>query len=237
MTAPRTALLGMAALLLLAVPADVRAQEYSRFTGSFALLNTQPLGELSTGPGIGVRMAGAFAVDPLRIFRIHGEFRASIYDHESREVCFSSTVGCRIVLDLNTSYSTMYAGLGPQLVFPVGPTEIALDATAGWSGFIVSSSVEGVDENDEGFGDTTNYEDHTFAWSSGGELRIPVSRELSIALGGHYQHNGEVSYLREGGITENPDGTLSYNPQRTEANMVAITLGVTFRPMIQGSDF
>lgn len=235
MIAPRTALLGLAALLLLA-PATARAQEYSRFTGSFALLNTQPLGELSTGPGFGIMIGGAFALDPLRIFRIHGEFRASIYDQENREVCFSSTVGCRIVVDLTTSYGTLYAGLGPQVVVPLGPTQLALDATVGWSGFQASSSLQGLNEDDESFGDTTNYEDDTFAWSTGGELRIPLGAQIALALGGHYQHNGVVSYLREGGIIDNPDGSLSYEPFTTDANMVAITLGVTFNPFVGGSD-
>ena len=232
MTAPRSALLGLALLLL--VPTTARAQEYSRLTGSFALLNTQPLGELSTGPGLGIALGASYALDRFRIFHLHGTFRASIYDHESREVCFSSTVGCRIRLDLNTSYSTLYLGFGPQVVIPMGPASLALDATAGWSIFTAGSSLEGVDEHNESFGNTTNYDDHTFAWSTGGQLRIPVSPVIAIAIGGHYQDTGEVSYLREGGIIDNPDGSLSYDPQRTEANMVAITLGVAVRPFGRG---
>ncbi|HUG40639.1 MAG TPA: hypothetical protein VMM12_09145 [Longimicrobiales bacterium] len=233
MTAPRIALLTL--VLLLLVPVTARGQEHSRWTGSLALLNTQPLGELSTGPGLGVALAGSYALDPSRIFRIHGEFRASIYDHERREICFSSTVGCRILLDLDTNYSIVYAGIGPQIVIPVGPTDLALDGTIGWAAFTAASSLHGVDEHDESFGETTNYEDNTLAWSTGGELRIPLGARVALGLGAHYQHNGVVSYLREGGIIDNPDGTISFDPQRTEANLVAITLGVTVTPFVRES--
>lgn len=230
MTTRRIALLATAALLLL--PATARPQEYSRWTGSLALLNTQPLGELSTGPGIGLALAGSYALDPFRIFRIRGELRGSIYDHESREVCFSGTVGCRILLDLDTSYSIAYAGIGPQIVIPLGPASVAVDATIGWSAFTASSSLSGIDENHESFGNTTNYDDDTLAWSTGGELRVPLGATVALGLGARYQHSGVVSYLREGDIIDNPDGTLSFTPRRTEANLVAITLGVTVTPFV-----
>ena len=227
MNARRMPVLAVAALLL--GPAMVHAQEYSRYTGSLALLNTQPLGELSTGPGLGVLLGGAYALDQGRIFHIRGELRGSMYGHENREVCFSSTVGCRVLLDLSTSYSALYLGLGPQLLVPVGAARLALVGTVGVGGFTTSSSLSGVDEHDEDIGNTTNHQDYTLAWSTGGELRIPVTDRFALTVGGQYQHNGVMSYLREGGITDNPDGTLTLDPQRTDANMVAIYLGVTVR--------
>lgn len=233
MNARRTPVLAIAALLL--APATASAQEYSRFTGSFALLNTQPLGELSTGPGFGVAMGGAYALDRARVFHVRADFRAAMYGHENRKVCFNATVGCRILLDLNTSYSTVYLGLGPQLVVPLGPARLALAGTIGLGGFTATSSLSGVDENDDDFGNTTNHEDYTIAWSTGGELRIPLAERLALAVGGHYQRNGVASYLREGGITDNPDGSLTYDLQRTEANMVAITLGVALMPFVDGA--
>lgn len=231
MNAPRTPLLALAALLL--GPAMAHAQEYSRFTGSFALLNTQPLGELSTGPGFGVALGGAYALDRARIFHVRGDLRGAMYGHENREVCFSATVGCRVVLDLNTSYNTLYAGLGPQVLVPLGPARLALVGTFGLAAFTTSSSLSGIDEHDEDFGNTTNHEDYTLAWSTGGEVRIPVTERFALTLGGQYQRNGVMSYLREGGITDNPDGTLTVDPQRTEANMVAIYLGVTVRSLVE----
>lgn len=227
MTAPRTVLLAAALLL---IPGMGRAQEYSRTSLSFALLNTQPLGELSTGPGYGIAVAGAYALDDRRIFRLRGELRASVYDHENREICLSAATGCRIMLDMTTDYSIVYLGVGPQVAVPVGPLRLAVDGSLGYSAFAATSALSGVDDHDERFAETTNYEDETFAWSAGGEVGVPVGARWAIALGTRYQHNGVVSYLTEGGITDNPDGSLSFDPYRTEANLLAITLGVTFSP-------
>ncbi|MBW3552519.1 MAG: hypothetical protein KY466_03360, partial [Gemmatimonadetes bacterium] len=138
MNARRMPVLAIAALLL--APATAYAQEYSRFTGSFALLNTQPLGELSTGPGFGIAVGGAYALDRARVFHLRADLRAAMYGHEDREVCFSSTVGCRILLDVSTSYSAVYLGLGPQVVVPLGPARLALAGTIGLGGFTTSSS-------------------------------------------------------------------------------------------------
>lgn len=205
---------------------DERDREPSRLEGSIALLNTQPLGELATGPGFGLALGGAYILDRTRIFRIHGEFRAAIYDHERQQVCFSSTVGCRVRLDLTTDYSIVYAGLGPQVALPIGPTRLVLDATLGWGGIMATSSLSGVDDDGESIGDTTNYEDHTLAWSTGAELRIPITHQIALSLGAAYQRNGTMSYVREGGIIDNPDGSLSFEPFHTEANLVAIMVGV-----------
>lgn len=232
MTSPtRAALLLVAAL---AIPSASAAQDgnSSRFSGSLALLNTQPLGELATGPGIGVAASAAWAVHAARIFRIRGEFRGALYDWENREVCFSRTVGCRVRLDLNTSYGVVYAGLGPEIALPLGFADLALAATGGWGAFLTSSSLQGVDEYDESIGNTTNYEDHAFAWSAGGELRVPITHSVAVALGTHYQHNGRMSYLVQGGIVDNPDGSLTLFPITSDANLLAITLGVAIRPVI-----
>lgn len=244
MNAPiRRALLALALLApaLPVLPASLVAQDgahtlpRSRFSGTLALLNTQPVGTLRSGPGIGIAGSAAYALDPARVFRIRGEMRGAIYDHENREVCLSSTVGCRIVLDLNTSYTTFFLGIGPEVVLPIGPVELALDGTVGWGAYTTSSSLSGVDENDEDFGDTTNYDDNVLAWSTGGELRIPIRPTFGIAVGAHYQHNGEMSYLTEGGITDNPDGSITMDPITSDANFVAITLGISFTPRV-GAD-
>lgn len=201
----------------------------SRFNVSIGLLNTQPLGELRTGPGIGAALSGTYALDARRIFRLRGDFRASIYDHDRRRVCAGGTIGCWIRLDVNTSYSSIYGGVGPEIVLPLGRVDLALAGTAGIGSFSVSSSLKGVDDR-QSFGETNHFDDLFFAWSTGAELRVPVARKVAISLGSHYQHNGRASYVVEGGITERPDGSLEVSPLTTDANMVAIVLGVAFRP-------
>lgn len=235
---PRAApVLLLATGILPALTATAAAQgqeqepEYSRFTGSLSLLNTQPVGELSTGPGFGIALTGEYALDARRILRAHAAIRGAIYDHERRQVCFSSTVGCRVVLDLDTNYSVAYFGLGPQLVLPLGPTALALDLTGGWTMFTASSSLSGIDESSESFGNTTNHEDHGFGWSTGGELRVRVGRQADITVGARYQRNGRMSYVREGDITDFPDGSIGVEPRTSDANLVAITIGLAFRPL------
>lgn len=208
--------------------------ERSRFSGSVALLNTQPMGTLQTGPGVGVAMTGAWALDPLHLLRLRGEARIAGYGSERRRACLSTNVGCLIEVDVNTSYTALYLGVGPELALPLfRGAQLVLDATAGLGSFAVTSSVQGVsDSEDEDLVSTTNFEDDFFAWSVGGDLRIPVANQASITLGAHYQHNGEASYVPEGGITQNPDGSLAIAALTGDANLVAITLGVAFRPFV-----
>lgn len=214
-------------------PAEATAQEdreYSRFTGSMALLNTQPTGTLATGPGWGAGIHAAWALDPFRIVRVRAEFRAAIYDHESRQVCVTS---CLIQAELDTSHGLMYAGLGPEIALPLGPVQLALSATAGYLGFSTSSSLEGKDAEDEDIFTTTNHQDGVLGWAAGSELRVPLGQQADLSLGVHYlAGREEVSYLRTGAITEHPDGSVTFDAIRTDANMMAFTLGVAFRPFV-----
>ena len=76
---------------------------------------------------------------------------------------------------------------------------------------------------------TTNYDDTTFAWSAGAGLLIPVSRSVAIDVGVQYVGNGTVRYLAEGDLLPSPGGAPPVIvPRKTEANLVTITLGVTF---------
>lgn len=207
----------------------------SRLSGRLAVLNTQPLGELATGPGIGVGLSAAWAVDSARRLRLRGELRAGIYGRDTRTVCLSQTVGCLIQVDINTDYTTLYFGLGPEVAVPVAGTTLVLDATAGVANFSASSSVEGTSGTDnEDLFRTDHFSDTFFAWSVGGEFRVPVSTQVAIAVGAHYQHNGEASYVTEGGVTQNPDGSVAVNALTTDANQMVFTLGVAFHPFAGG---
>ncbi len=228
-------LLSLCALLALgALPSPGTAQAtgrvMSRFSASAALLDTQPLGGLKTGPGVGLAGSVAWALDPARVVRLRAEFRGAIYGMDRREFCLSQPIGCWIHVSVNTTYSSVFFGGGPELALPLGRSEIVLDATAGLGYFGVSSSLDGVSGGGDGVFDTSHFHDTFLAWSTGGELRLPVYRQVSLALGTHYQHNGRVSYVREGDITQNGDGTLDVRSTTTDANMIAITLGVAFRP-------
>jgi hypothetical protein len=89
--------------------------------------------------------------------------------------------------------------------------------------------VEGLDSS-ESLLNTNNFHDDFFAWSAGGELRVPVSSTVALALGTHYQHNGEATYVRKGGIMQHPDGAVTADAIRSDANQVALTLGIAIHP-------
>lgn len=224
----------VAMTVLSAAPAEAQdpdaatvPQFYFGVQGQYA----RPVGEfrdyVKHGGGINVNFAlpiprgGAFSL------RADGGF--IVYGSETREVCFSQTVGCRILLELTTTNSIGYLNIGPQLMLPDGPVRPYVNAAIGGSYFGTSSSVSGTDANEDDFASTTNFDDITFAWTGGGGILISLSRgrtPVLLDLGMRYHGNGEAEYLKKGDITDNPDGTLTINPTRSEANLLTFKLGV-----------
>ena len=97
--------------------------------------------------------------------------------------------------------------------------------------FITTSSVEGVGDDDEEIAGTTNHSDWTRAWVVGTGLKIPLGgRESNFALdlGVRYHSGSEASYLREGSIQDNPDGSITINSadQRDSLHDVFVRLPV-----------
>ena len=80
------------------------------------------------------------------------------------------------------------------------------------------------------FASTTNHDDATWAWSTGGGLLIQLSSgrtPIALDIGTRYHSNGSVEYLKSGDIEDHPDGSISINPTRSEANLMTINLGVS----------
>ena len=63
----------------------------------------------------------------------------------------------------------------------------------------------------------------------GGGLRFRLGgpRSILLDLGAEYHRNGVAEYLREGDIVDNPDGTITILPNRSEANVVTLRIGVS----------
>jgi len=51
---------------------------------------------------------------------------------------------------------------------------------------------------------------------------------MALDLGATFVKNGEVSYLREGDILSNPDGSFTLQPVRSEANLFLLHFGLSF---------
>ncbi|HEY9478877.1 MAG TPA: hypothetical protein VIP79_02265, partial [Gemmatimonadaceae bacterium] len=157
--------------------------------------------------------------------RVEGGFVR--YGHERERSCL---INCRINVDITTSNDIGGFGIGPQLRLPRGPIRPYVTATAGLAYFFTHSALEGTND-DEDFADTKNFDDLVFSWTAGGGLQLPVRqgpRSISIDLGVRYHGNGNVSYLRKGSITDNPDGSITINPIRSEANFLSVRLGAAF---------
>ena len=84
--------------------------------------------------------------------------------------------------------------------------------------------------NTDSFAQSTNFDDFTFAWTAGGGLRIQVSHGRSpvfIDMASVYHRNGQASYLREGSITDNGNGSITIHPIQSETNLLLVKLGVS----------
>ena len=156
-----------------------------------------------------------------------------IYGSETKRVPLSTTVGARILVDLTTSNNIAWMGLGPQLTLPVGPFRPYANAGIGFSYFFTESSVEGSDDTFD-FANTTNFDDVTFRYGFGWGVVIPfqtTGTEWGVDFGAIYHRNGQVRYLREGGIVDLPNGGIILNPIQSDANLLTYRLGfsVSFR--------
>lgn len=218
---------------ILQPPASQPASEVAIPRHSFGLDVTvgQPLGEFSTfiNEGYGVGGHYLLRIDRRGILglRVQGGFLT--YGRENNRVCLSTTVGCRIVVDVSTTNNIISGGVGPQLQLPTGPVRPYVAATGGFSYFFTRSSVEGSNE-DFDFASTTNQDDGTLAWTGMGGFLIPLrsGREpIMLDLGVRYNGNGRAEYLRRGSIRDLPDGNIEVTPIRSETNLVSYHIGVT----------
>ncbi|MBC7788701.1 MAG: hypothetical protein H7Z74_02035 [Anaerolineae bacterium] len=50
----------------------------------------------------------------------------------------------------------------------------------------------------------------------------------ALNLGAKYHYGAEATYLGEGDITDNPDGTITLSPRRSKTDLVLWQLGVSF---------
>ena len=161
-------------------------------------------------------------------FKLDGGLQ--IYGRETFRVPLSGTIGGRVLVDLTTSNNIVWMGFGPQLTAPSGVLRPYASASVGFSYFFTESSVEGSNNDNQPFASTTNYSDAAFRYGLGWGLLIPFqsrTTEWAIDLGAIYHGNGQVRYLREGGIEDLPDGSIVIHPIQSDANLLTYRLGVS----------
>jgi len=206
-------------------------EQITRFSAALNLQFTEPKEEFRENVGNGFGGGGfiRYNVDRAGVFSLRLDLSAASYGSEKKRVPLSSTVGGRILVDVVTTNSIFAFGLGAQLTAPSG--SVRPYANVGFSGldFSTTTSVSGSNSSDEPFASTTNYSDGTAAWVFGSGLYIPVSRRVNIELGARYHRGGQASYLREGSIQDNPDGSVTITPLQSRTPFMQYLLGASFQ--------
>jgi hypothetical protein len=205
-----------------------------RPTGGFVggrLEVAQPRGEfgefVNEGFGGNLHYIHKLDRDGLVGIRVDGEMIT--YGYERQRVLLSPTVGGRILADLVTTNNVAFVGVGPQIGVPNGTLRPYAHGFAGLSYLFTTSSLEG-SASSEAFASSTNFDDVTFAYGGGAGLYVPLRRgtsPISLDLGATYRNAGRAEYLREGDIVDNPDGSITIFPTRSETDMVTFHVGVT----------
>lgn len=232
----RRAVPGLVMMMLAAAPAAAQVEPAETLRPVRALAGLHLVGAIPTGEfkdyidgGFGVGLEAALPIPAGSWFALRADLGWVVYGSETQRICFPGPGGCRVRLDLETTNSILYVQAGPQLMPPSGSVRPYVNASGGFAYFSTTSSLEGRNE-EEPFASDTNQDDATLAWSAGGGVLVALSRgrtPISLNLGAQYHGNGSAEYLKEGDIIDNPDGTITINPTRSETNFVSVRLGVT----------
>lgn len=202
-----------------------------RFFVGGSLVIAEPEGPFAqvVGTGWGVDLNGRWALHEEGVLGLRTDFSFVEYGRETRQVCFSATVGCRVVLDLITSNTILSGGIGPEVALPERSVRPYAYGQIGFAYFSTTSRLRGT-QDVEDFASTENFGDGTLAWRMGGGMQIRISggrTPLWLDVGADYHRNGVVEYLTEGDIRDNPDGSITVFPNRSEATLTTFRIGVT----------
>ena len=227
---------GCIGLGLLLMPQGLDTQELPRALESrapvvyidFAGLASNAVGEfgdlVDAGGGVNLS-AKVFPLEDCRNFGLRADLGWVIYGSESVPSCISDP--CRVQANINTTNNIFYFGLGPEVILIRGRFEPYVYGTLGTSVFNTGSTLQGEYFNgaDTHF-NTTHLNDWTFAWRAGGGIRYGIWEDLSVDFGVEHHGNGVADYLTKGDVIDGPDGKVSINPRRSEANLLTFRLGV-----------
>lgn len=225
------------ALVALLAPPAAAAQQLepqrapTRWSVSGGVVLAQPVGEFRdyVGAGFGAAVQGLLRLDRAGMSSLRADIGFVNYGNETRRVCFSATVGCRVLLDLTTSNNILLFGFGPHLEAPTRYVRPFVHAGVGGAYFATTSSLRSSNRSDD-FASTTNFSDFTFSWLAGGGLNVPIGRgvtPLNLQVAARYHANGQVEYLRRGDIEDHPDGSITVHPTRSQANLVTYQVGIS----------
>lgn len=203
----------------------------SRFTIAGDLLVAQPKGEFGDNVenGFGGNIVFMYKIDRAGVLSLRADLGGMQYGSERKRVPFVPFTG-RVLLDVTTSNNVFWGAIGPQMqLLTKGPVRPYVNAAIGFQGFVTESALSGSDESWD-YASTTNSDDLTAAYIFGGGVYIPfgkTSTAASLNIGARYHFGGTAKYLREGDITDNPDGTITLNHVSSKTDVIMWQLGVS----------
>lgn len=178
--------------------------------------------------GFGFNAGGMIRIDPAGMLSLRAEVGGLQYGRERMPIAFSQFSG-RVTADVVTSNTIAWAGIGPQFTFPAGPIRPYANTAIAVTNFRTTSALEDR-QTSEQFAVTENASDFSSAVVFGGGVYVPLGGRASMAmltLGARYYYGGEATYLPEGGIEDNPDGSVTLYPARTKTDFIIWQLGVS----------
>jgi hypothetical protein len=224
----------LALFMLTGAATDARAQHHGHGgRGARSVLGVQfmwaePQGDFGYFVDNGFGMSGHAVFNLGRHgvagLRLDGSF--IVYGHEHFIQPLSPSIP-RVWVDVTTDNIIASGFIGPQITLGHGALRPYVHGGFGFSYFATHSSVDGDPYHHHSLG-STNFDDWTPAVTGGGGLYLALSRRVLLDLAAQYVHNGTVEYMREGGITEDPDGSLWFEVIESEANLWMWKLGVSF---------
>jgi len=206
-------------------------REPSRFTLVVDGLVAQPKGEFATeldGNGGGLNVGALFRVDKEGLLSIRGDLGGMQYGSETLHVPYLPITG-RVSLDVETTNNMFWGSIGPQVQVPVGPIQPYMNAAIGFTELVTTTSVRGSDSDYE-YASSNNSDDATSAWIFGGGVYVPfgTGKTWKLHVGGRYFYGGRATYLKEGDIQDNPDGSVTLYPRYSKTDLVTWQVGVSY---------
>ncbi len=193
------------------------AGDYSRPTGAFH-------DQVQSAGGVQAHLR--IRLDRYGLVNLRLQTGYIMYGHENQRSCVATTPGCRVEVNVTTANGILTAALGPEFSLPMGRVRAYANGLVGTSRLLTFTALGGgIFQNF--FASDENFGDAGFAWSSGAGIQLDLGARYALDLGVAYQGNGQRDYLIEGGITDNPNGSLAFDVKRSTTNLVAFRMGIT----------
>ena len=242
----RPVLAAVAALILVATTAAAQRAAAlgeprpSRFSVGLDGVVMDPRGAFGRNVGsvgFGISGHGLVRLDPRGFLAVRTDVAGAQYGSEREQVGSSLFYTGRVGLEVATRNALSWVGVGPELSVPVGPLRPYVNASIAYARFSTTSALEGDGydaygnyRSNQRLASSQNQADGTSARALGAGLyaRVgPASWLTSLHVGARYYDGAQAEYLKEGSITDTPDGQATFTALRSRTPFVAYQLGVS----------